>query len=94
MATPTIGDSEFVLGWCADCERRVLPYVELGEDGAEVYRCLHCDSATLEEMSGASAAEIEEAGYGVVEARVCGNGGGCSSGCGSRGERNPKSPER
>jgi len=84
MATPALGDTEFLLGYCRDCEQQVLTHVDLGAHDDEVRRCLHCDAIIADRMEIVSTAELEARGYRVVEARACGNGGGCSAGCGMR----------
>jgi hypothetical protein len=85
MATPILGDVEFLVGACPACAKEVLTHVDLAPDGSEMRLCLHCDGVisptALETVAGA---ELEAGGYELIEARLCGNGGGCSSGCGSR----------
>ena len=53
-------------------------------DGQEVRRCLHCDGDVAADWRSVTATELSEHGYEIVHARGCGNGGGCSSGCGMR----------
>ena len=72
MATPFLEDAEFLFATCSACDKSVLTHVvDFDDDGNEVRRCVHCD-------------ELEERGYRLIDARGCGNGGGCSSGCGTR----------
>ena len=82
VATPALEDIQFPLADCSACGREVVTYVEL-EGETEIRRCLQCDQR-LQSWREATAAELEAAGYSVLEARGCGNGGGCSSGCGMR----------
>lgn len=83
VATPVLEDVQFPLAHCSGCGREVVTYVEI-EDDAEIRRCLHCDQR-LADWRDVTAAELEAAGYSLLEARGCGNGGGCSSGgCGVR----------
>ena len=86
MATASISnDSAFELRDCGDCGSAVLGYFDLDASGAEVIRCLHCDLDLDGPPKLVSGDELLAAGYSVVEARTCGNGGGCSSGgCGTR----------
>ena len=85
MATPSFeGDTEFLLGWCSACGKEVLPYVDIDDGHRETRRCLHCDTVLDRTLRAATAADVEDAGYAIVNARTCGNGGGCSSGCGTR----------
>jgi hypothetical protein len=84
MATPTLDATEFLLGWCDRCNRDVLPYLELDGHDEISHHCLHCDTMLDATLRPSTAAEVEAAGYSVVEARLCGNGGGCSAGCGMR----------
>ena len=83
MATPVFEDVQFPLGHCGTCAREVIAYVDLDEGDAEIRRCFHCNEA-LEQWREVSASELESAGYSLLEARGCGNGGGCSAGCGMR----------
>ncbi len=83
MATPLLDDTQFPLGYCAVCAREVMTYLEADDGEVESRRCLHCDEL-LADWRHATSDEIESAGYSLVEARACGNGGGCSSGCGMR----------
>ena len=83
MATPVLEDVQFPLAHCLGCARDVIAYVELGEGGHEVRRCLQCDQR-LTEWHEAGADELEAAGYSLLEARSCGNGGGCGASCGMR----------
>lgn len=83
MATPALDDARFPMARCGSCEREVITYVDLDERGEERRRCLHCDDL-LTECRDVDADDLEAAGYALIEARGCGNGGGCSSGCGQR----------
>jgi len=83
MATPALDDVQFPLAFCRGCDRDVLAYVDLDADQREIRRCVECDER-LPEWREVGSADLEAAGYSVLEARGCGNGGGCSSGCGMR----------
>lgn len=83
MATPVLDDVQFPLAHCPSCTRDVVAYVELDDQDLEVRRCLHCDER-VSEWREVSTDQLEGAGYSLIEARGCGNGGGCSSGCGMR----------
>jgi hypothetical protein len=82
VASASFGSSEFLLGECPICLKQVLTHVDFDADGSELRRCVHCDAtidaAALRWVDGS---ELESTGYALLEARVCGNGGGCSSGC-------------
>lgn len=86
MATPALAETEtFELWHCSDCKRQVLGYFDLDVDDSDILRCLHCDGRLDGTVKNVDGAELLAAGYSVVEARTCGNGGGCSTGgCGSR----------
>jgi hypothetical protein len=86
MASPSFDDAEFLVGPCPDCNRDVLTHVDIGPSSELVRHCLHCDAVLAEpSLTLVSGADLEAHGYAVLEARVCGNGGGCSpTGCGSR----------
>jgi len=84
MATPFLEDVEFLFATCAACGKSVLTHVVDFDDGNEVRRCVHCDGAVEQDWQSFRGDELEERGYGLIDARGCGNGGGCSSGCGTR----------
>lgn len=86
MATPSFGDSEFLLAYCRVCDRKVLTHVALGPGDDEIRCCLHCDEVIAGDLRAVSSDELEANGYGLLQARSCGNGGGCStSGAASAG---------
>jgi len=83
MATPSIGDAEFLFGTCQVCGKQVLTYTDFGPDGAEVRRCLSCETVVIDSLQAVTAIELQASGYGIVDARICGDGGGCAAGgCG------------
>jgi hypothetical protein len=85
MATPSLEDAEFLFATCAACHKSVLTHVvDFDDEGNEVRRCVHCDGEVGRDWQSLRADELEEHGYGLIDARGCGNGGGCSSGCGTR----------
>jgi hypothetical protein len=85
MATPEFGNEEFLLGHCPVCAKDVLTHIDIGPDDEEIRCCVHCDAHVGNGMRAVSADELEAFGYAIVDARVCGNGGGCSAGgCGLR----------
>jgi hypothetical protein len=49
-----------------------------GASDNEILRCLHCDEAIETTLRVIRSDELEAAGYAVLEASTCGNGGGCS----------------
>ncbi len=83
MATPRIDDVQFPLAFCTPCGREVVPYLEDAAGEQERRCCVHCD-APIDGWRDGDTADLEAAGYALLEARGCGNGGGCSSGCGMR----------
>ncbi|HVN87643.1 MAG TPA: hypothetical protein VMW17_22630 [Candidatus Binatia bacterium] len=85
MATPGFDDSTFWLVSCPACDKLVLTHLaDIDDDGNEVRRCVHCDGEVGDDWREVSGVELEQHGYAVLGARGCGNGGGCSSGCGMR----------
>ncbi len=83
MATPSLGDAEFLFASCELCGKRVLTYIDFGPDDGELRRCLHCETIITSGLQPATSNDLETNGYAVIEARTCGNGGGCSAGgCG------------
>jgi len=84
MATPSIGEAEFFFGTCEACGKRVLTYTDFGPEGAELRRCLGCEMVVTDSLEATTAVELQANGYAIVEARACGDGGGCGAGtCGA-----------
>ncbi len=79
----SFSDSEFIVGWCAICDREVLTYDD--SVGAQSRRrCVHCEQSVgrLRDITGE---DLPEHGYDLVENSGCGRpdcGGGQ---CGKRG---------
>ena len=85
MATPTLSDAEFLVGYCGGCQKEVLTHTVLGPDDEEIRLCLSCDQPITAGLRSIGSEELEASGYAIVEARICGNGGGCAvGGCGMR----------
>jgi len=85
MAQPGFGASEFPVGDCSVCDKEVLTFVDFDDAGSECRRCLHCETTISGRVRWIDSEMLEADGYAVVEARACGNGGGCSAGgCGMR----------
>lgn len=74
-------ETPFVIGYCADCQRRVLTHPDLDGDGERAL-CVHCDAVVSDDLRPASGAELPDHGYGLLELQGCGNpecgGGACS----------------
>lgn len=82
---PSFDATDFLVGHCAGCEKDVLTHVDLSTDGDEVRRCLHCDDMISAPLRSVGSDQLEANGYAVIEAKTCGNGGGCGAGgCGMR----------
>jgi len=93
VATPSIGDAEFLLASCPQCAKSVLTHiVDFDDADNEIRRCIHCDGEVDGDWRVVPAASLDDYGYGLVEARGCGNGGGCSS-CGMRTRIATPSPD-
>ena len=84
MAKPSLGEATFPLGYCEVCTRAVLTHLDLGPADEEIRRCVHCDALVTATLTWVDTSELEATGYAIVDARICGNGGGCSAGCGVR----------
>jgi len=85
MATAAFGNSDFLVGYCLACDKNVLTHLDLTPDDGEIRRCLHCDEIIPGPFKSVSSDQLEANGYAIVEARTCGNGGGCGvGGCGMR----------
>lgn len=73
---------DFMLGWCAICDRDVLTYPD--PESAELDRrcCVHCDQLVERQLRRATGDELPSNGYGLLETQGCGNpgcgGGQCS----------------
>lgn len=76
-------ESEFLIGWCAICNRDVLTYPD-PEAADPLQRCVHCEQR-VSRVRPATGESLPEHGYEMVEAGGCGRpdcGGGQ---CGRRG---------
>jgi hypothetical protein len=59
--------SEFPVTRCAVCEKDVLCYLDLDDEGREVARCLDCSAAAdRETLRWLDLHALEELGYGFV----------------------------
>ncbi len=63
---------------CGVCDRDVLVYRDMTEDGEFTYHCVDCDMKTATPTADWSAGDAEEAGY-QLESTVP-EGGGCADG--------------
>ncbi|MGH7865343.1 MAG: hypothetical protein ACREQB_10155 [Candidatus Binataceae bacterium] len=71
---------------CAPCERTVLTYVALTDDGGQSRCCVHCDAPVGAQLKWVGAEELQEDGYVIGAPAARKSGGGCSSGgCGTCG---------
>jgi hypothetical protein len=83
MATPSFGDVEFLFGSCPLCKKEVLTYADFGPDDGELRRCLSCEGIVTSGLQAATRNDLEANGYAIIDARTCGDGGGCAAGgCG------------
>ncbi len=82
MPTPVPRDATFPMAHCARCEKSVLTYVGLTDDGAELRMCVHCDGPVTDELQWVPPGELEQSGYyfGPPPAEGASS---CNSGCGS-----------
>lgn len=90
MAVPTLDSATFLVAYCSQCDDEVLTYLDLDETlvGELQHRCLSCASPAIERFRELESDDLEEIGYEVVDARTCGNGGGCGAGGCATGTRN------
>ena len=67
---------------CAECDKSVLTYVALDDDGSERRVCVHCDAPISEAVAWVGPGDLEKSGYyfGPPPAE---NETGCNSGCGT-----------
>lgn len=83
VATPSFEDAEFLFGHCPACGTEVLTYADFDAEDNELRRCLACEALVQTSIRRVRRENLEDLGYAVIEARTCGNGGGCGSGgCG------------
>jgi hypothetical protein len=88
MATPALGATEFLFGFCTACDKEVITHVDLDAAGDLIRRCVHCDALLAGALRAGDADALTAHGYAVLDARTCGNGGGCAAGgCGMRPPR-------
>jgi hypothetical protein len=74
---------EFVIGWCAICDRDVLTYPDPDAPEEDPRRCcVHCEQAVQRQLRPATGEALPSNGYGLLETQGCGNpscgGGQCS----------------
>ena len=68
---------EFLVGWCPECRRDVLTYVdEQPSAGIEARRCIHCDEQPSGDLRWIDASGLSELGYAVDAGDA---GGGCAT---------------
>ena len=85
VATPGLEEAEFLVGHCTFCDRQVLTHLDLDLADEEIRLCVHCDGVVSSELTWLGTRDLEAHGYSLMQARSCGNGGGCSAGgCGTR----------
>lgn len=88
MRDPVANSPLFPVARCGPCERTVLTYVTLAEDGGELRRCVHCDAAISGALEWIPAEALEADGYSighVPRGPGCGHGGGGCGSCPGRG---------
>ena len=68
---------------CAHCDKSVLTYVTLADNGAEHRVCVHCDHAVSDALEWVGPGDLEQSGYYFGPPPDETAKGGCSSGCGS-----------
>jgi hypothetical protein len=76
-------DASFPMAHCAHCDKSVLTYVTLDDDGGEHRVCVHCDNQVGEALAWVGPGELEQSGYYFGAPPEESAKGGCSSGCGS-----------
>lgn len=67
---------------CIECDKSVLTYVALDEDGVERRACVHCDSPVADNLEWVSPGDLEQSGY-YFGPPPTENASSCSTGCGS-----------
>jgi len=87
MREPSLNAASFPTAHCKACDKGVLTYIGLGEDGRERRCCVHCDAVVESELRWVGADELEADGYYFGAAPPRTGGGECGSGCGSCSSR-------
>ena len=82
-ALSALRDASFPMARCAHCDKSVLTYVTLDDNGAERRVCVHCDSAVEDALAWVGPGELEQSGYYFGPPPDETAKGGCASGCGS-----------
>lgn len=82
MRGPEVQSASFPTAHCSACEKVVLTYIALDDDGSESRHCVDCDAAINEHLQWIGADDLEDLGYrlGAPKEKSGGCGGG---GCGS-----------
>lgn len=90
MASPGFDSTTFLAAYCERCDDEVLTFLDLDPEAGDrlLFRCLSCKSLVVDCFRELSHDDLENIGYSVLEARTCGNGGGCGAGGCATGSRN------
>jgi hypothetical protein len=65
---------------CMACAKEVLTYIDFDAAGAEIRRCVQCDSAVDAKLGWVTGTELAARGYALGEPPLS---KGCGGGCGS-----------
>lgn len=76
-------DASFPMAHCTHCDKSVLTYVMLDDNGIERRVCVHCDQTVGDALEWVGPGNLEQSGYYFGPPPEEGDKGGCSSGCGS-----------
>jgi len=83
MSEPLLMGASFPTARCGRCDKTVLTYVVLDEQGEECRRCVHCESPVGPAIQWVTADEVKSHGYYFGAAPDDRTASGCGSGCGA-----------
>ena len=82
MREPSLSEASFPVTHCGVCDKTVLTYLVMDEDGEERRCCAHCDGVVESDLRWVNAGDLEAGGY-YFGAKPPAASAGCGSGCGS-----------
>ncbi len=83
MSEPLPRGASFPTAHCERCDKAVLTYLELDQEGEECRRCVHCETSIDLPIQWVPAEELEAYGYSLDAPSSASDSSACGGGCGS-----------